>query len=135
MTSTFWINSYLRAALPAIAATGFNGGLALNISMNNVTGTLAVVAVLVMAIVSKISFSHLSSKEDYLWFLGDDAKKSRLVVGYARLVGVGIFLGTSLMSIAQYGEFGTMIFAVFVLSWILLSEGFKFDKTVKSLEE
>lgn len=133
--STFWVNSYLRAALPAVGVTGFNAGLALNITMNNASALTIVMAVVVLGVISKMAFSHLSSKEDYLWFLGDDAKKSRLIIGYTRLIGVGVFLGTPLMSVAQYGDTMTKIVSVLVLSWLLVTEGYRFDKTVKSLKE
>lgn len=135
MTATFWINSYLRAALPAIGVVGFNAGFALNITMSNVSGATLVAVAVALTLIGKLAFSHLASKESYLWFLGEDAKKSRLVIGYARLIGVGIFLGTPLMSVAQFGDTSTTIFAVLVMSWIFLTEGFKFDRTVKDAEK
>lgn len=134
MTSTFWINSYLRAALPAIGSIGFNAGLALNVTINNVSSISVLIATFVLALVSKGAFAHLASKEHYLWFLGDDAKKSRFLIAYARLIGVGVFLGATLMSIAQYGDRMIMGFSVLIISWLLITEGFNFDKVAKTMK-
>lgn len=132
MTSTFWINSYLRAALPAIGLTGFNAGMALNVTMGNFSSNLIVLFIFILAVSSKIAFAHLSSKESYLWFLGDAAKKSRFLIAHFKLVGVGVFLTTALMSVAQYGDLTTTCLSILVLSWILITEGYGFERSVKA---
>lgn len=132
-TNTFWMTSYLRAALPALASIGFNLGFAINVTMTNVSSPVVLLVMVGLMIFGKMAFSHLSSKEDYLWFLDEsDLKKNRFFLGYARVIGVGVFLGATLMSMAQHSSSLALTVGILLTaSALFITEGLRFEKATK----
>lgn len=133
MTSTFWMTNYLRASLPALASIGFISGFSINVTMANLSSHLIVFAMIVLTMFGKIAFNSLSQKENFLWFLDEsEIKKNRFLIAYARIIGIGVAPGATLMSIAQHSSStGVMAFALLTLSAILITEGKKFDRKIK----
>lgn len=134
MTTTFWMTSYLRAALPALASVGFSMGFAINVTMANLSSYLLVFAMIAVAMFGKVAFNTLAGKERFLWFLEEsEVKKNRVLIAYARLIGIGVAPGSALMSMAQHSSStGVMVFAVLTLSAIVITEGKRFDKALKA---
>lgn len=137
MANTFWITAYLRAVIPSLAVMGFIAGISLNVTVSNLSSYMLVVCIAFFIVWGKFSFSELNSKDDYLWFLSEqEFKKTKLLVAYARLIGLGVIPGAALMSITQYsGSLGLSVFSLLTFSWMIISEGRKFDKNIKLLGE